>query len=133
MKPGRHGAALRSLQGILAAALAVVAMICVAGHAARGGSGDEVGQRTVSTPRTTANQRLGPVVAPDQSTLPCTKKAMVEPSAKRADHSAPHPGLDHGAAVTPALSSPGAALPARTLPTGPAPPPPADMLCVLRI
>lgn len=132
MKPGRHGAALRSIRGILAVILAAVATVCVAGHAARGGSGNEMGPRTVSAFQTTADQRLDPVAAPDRSMSPCTKKAVVESSAKRADHGA-HASPGQWMAVTLALSVSGAALPARTFPSGPAPPPPAVLLCVLRI
>ncbi len=112
-------------RGVLALLVAVVALLCVFGHAERGGSG---------THPSAVQQVHAPALSegPGGTAAPCGKKMIADHSAQRAEN------------VSPMASCPGPAVPhsvpalflsqhSGMLSGGPAPPPPPTLHSVLRI
>ncbi|GAA1294158.1 hypothetical protein GCM10009579_70370 [Streptomyces javensis] len=112
-------------RGVLALLVAVVALLCVFGHADRDGSGTHppVAQH-VHVP--TASEGSGGTAAP------CGKKVIVDHSTQRVESpsskaSCPGPAAPHTAPTTSLSQHSG------ILSGGPAPPPPTTLHSVLRI
>ncbi len=111
-------------RGVLALLVAVVALLCVFGHAERGGP----------TPPSVAQQVHAPTVFEGSggTAAPCGKKVIADHSAQRAERvsstaSCPGPAALH-TAPAPSLSQHSGMLSG-----GPAPPPPTTLHSVLRI
>lgn len=124
MKQATHGRAHARFRGVLALLVAVVALLCVFGHAERGGPG---------APPSTAERVHAPAVAEpsDGAAAPCGKKAIADPSVQRAENPPPSAACP-GPASLHTDPAPSASQRSGTLSGSPAPPP-VTLHSVLRI
>lgn len=120
-----HRPAHVGFRGVLALLVAVVALLCVFGHAERGGPG---------TPPSAAQHVHAPTASEGSggAAAPCGKKVLADHSAQRAESVAPTASCPGPAALHTAPTPSHSQL-SGMLSGGPAPPPPTTLHSVLRI
>lgn len=125
MSRAAQGRAHARLRGVLALLVAVVALLCVFGHAEGAGQGAPL-TATQSGPADTVAEPS------DGGAAPCGKKAVADPGAQRAAELTPPSAPCPAAVSSPVDSAPSVARHAGVLSGSPAPPP-LPLHSVLRI
>lgn len=120
-----HGPVHTGFRGVLALLVAVVALLCVFGHAERDASPSH--PAAAQGPQVTAASEVS--AAPE---APCGKKAIADSSAQRTESAPPTTG-GVGALTPDVAAVPFCVQHSGSLSGGPAPPPPATLHSVLRI